>query len=305
MVMAACLTHSTLFIKTHFCASPSCPCRLLELSLQALQVDAALTVDSATSVLADAKRRYHRLAMQLHPDKCKLPGVDSAFSTLGRAMRIISNHGSAAEDGPTAERPEEATVDGEVGADALGHLHSGRGILDKVLWTQHRLVVQAHVIPPALHGKLLSRVDYSKAAACEGGDEPLLFVPLAHIPTFQRSTGGDTVGVQVRAVVNDMLQGLTEMAASAGGTQAGSHPSVTAGAPEPGITAEAPSCAPAQSAGFPQEEELVEGVLLVSCRAALQGRFPLNGTYFQINEAFVDCETAEVPLKVRQCFALF
>ncbi|GAB4822558.1 hypothetical protein N2152v2_009604 [Parachlorella kessleri] len=40
-----------------------------------------------------------------------------------------------------------------------------------------------------------------------------------------------------------------------------------------------------------------EGVVLVTCRTAMQGRFPLNGTYFQMNEVFVDQATAEAPVK--------
>ena len=36
-------------------------------------------------------------------------------------------------------------------------------------------------------------------------------------------------------------------------------------------------CEPSQD-----EDVAVEGILLVNCRAALRGRFPLNGTYFQI-----------------------
>jgi RRM in Demeter len=42
-------------------------------------------------------------------------------------------------------------------------------------------------------------------------------------------------------------------------------------------------------------------VLLVPCRTALLGKFPLNGTYFQVNEVFLDHSTLreEASLRVR------
>lgn len=45
--------------------------------------------------------------------------------------------------------------------------------------------------------------------------------------------------------------------------------------------------------------EFVEGLLLVACRAALHGRFPLAGTYFQTNEVFVDATTIHSHIRVR------
>lgn len=39
-------------------------------------------------------------------------------------------------------------------------------------------------------------------------------------------------------------------------------------------------------------------VLLVPCCAALHGRFPLNGTYFQTNEVFMDATSLERPVTV-------
>lgn len=49
----------------------------------------------------------------------------------------------------------------------------------------------------------------------------------------------------------------------------------------------------------------IEGVILVTCRSAMGGRFPLNGTYFQVNEVFADQFTADAPIQVcaGSCFA--
>ncbi|KAL4579667.1 hypothetical protein LXL04_015823 [Taraxacum kok-saghyz] len=45
-----------------------------------------------------------------------------------------------------------------------------------------------------------------------------------------------------------------------------------------------------------EEEEMVFGTYLVPCRTATRGSFPLDGTFFQINEVFADDETSRKPL---------
>nr|XP_016496777.1 PREDICTED: protein ROS1-like [Nicotiana tabacum] len=44
--------------------------------------------------------------------------------------------------------------------------------------------------------------------------------------------------------------------------------------------------------------ETVRGTLLIPCRTANRGRFPLNGTYFQVNEVFADEESTKQPIDV-------
>eukprot|EP00250_Pteridium_aquilinum_P002053 c12259_g2_i1 orf=432-1814(-) len=44
--------------------------------------------------------------------------------------------------------------------------------------------------------------------------------------------------------------------------------------------------------------ETVSGTLLVPCRTAMRGRFPLNGTYFQVNEVFADHASSLRPFQV-------
>ncbi|KAI5066887.1 hypothetical protein GOP47_0017415 [Adiantum capillus-veneris] len=44
--------------------------------------------------------------------------------------------------------------------------------------------------------------------------------------------------------------------------------------------------------------EVVSGTLLIPCKTALQGSFPLNGTYFQVNEVFADHESSLQPFQV-------
>ncbi|KAL3701272.1 hypothetical protein R1sor_019294 [Riccia sorocarpa] len=47
-------------------------------------------------------------------------------------------------------------------------------------------------------------------------------------------------------------------------------------------------------------EDTVKGTLLVPCRTANRGAFPLNGTYFQVNEVFADHETSINPITVQR-----
>ncbi|XP_021743317.1 protein ROS1-like [Chenopodium quinoa] len=42
----------------------------------------------------------------------------------------------------------------------------------------------------------------------------------------------------------------------------------------------------------------VRGTLLIPCRTAMRGSFPLNGTYFQVNEVFADHESSLNPIPV-------
>ncbi|XP_068658427.1 DNA glycosylase/AP lyase ROS1-like isoform X2 [Aristolochia californica] len=44
--------------------------------------------------------------------------------------------------------------------------------------------------------------------------------------------------------------------------------------------------------------QTVRGTLLIPCRTAMRGSFPLNGTYFQVNEVFADHDSSIEPLDV-------
>ncbi|XP_058204080.1 DNA glycosylase/AP lyase ROS1-like [Rhododendron vialii] len=44
--------------------------------------------------------------------------------------------------------------------------------------------------------------------------------------------------------------------------------------------------------------QIVRGTILIPCRTAMRGSFPLNGTYFQVNEVFADHESSINPIDV-------
>ncbi|KAF7804338.1 protein ROS1 [Senna tora] len=44
--------------------------------------------------------------------------------------------------------------------------------------------------------------------------------------------------------------------------------------------------------------QIVRGTFLIPCRTAMRGSFPLNGTYFQVNEVFADHDSSLNPINV-------
>ncbi|KAK8952253.1 Protein ROS1 [Platanthera zijinensis] len=46
------------------------------------------------------------------------------------------------------------------------------------------------------------------------------------------------------------------------------------------------------------ESHKIRGTLLIPCRTAMRGSFPLNGTYFQVNEVFADHHSSREPIYV-------
>ncbi|GMJ02936.1 hypothetical protein HRI_003962800 [Hibiscus trionum] len=46
------------------------------------------------------------------------------------------------------------------------------------------------------------------------------------------------------------------------------------------------------------QSQIVRGTLLIPCRTAMRGSFPLNGTYFQVNEVFADHDSSLNPIAV-------
>jgi len=308
--------------------------RLLELSLQALNFDLSLSVDSAESVLTAARSNYRQLARALHPDKCKLPGAADAFSGLAMAIRIVSEYnveqeelekdngnieesgekihldatGAAVNGNSVQQNPSPAGVTSNSPAAPLGH---------RIVWNQSRLVVAAHILPAHvhstfshLHGALLDN-GCSESDTVAGEAQDVMFLPMNNIPTFQReelagrrkttttmttkAKSALDIKEQVELVINGLLNAVcegekearrldvlvdTDTPAIRGSDNSGCHNSL-------------PAAALAEN-----EDDLVEGMLLVTCRAALRNRFPLNGTYFQINELFADLQTAVQAVKV-------
>ncbi|XP_074292837.1 DEMETER-like protein 2 [Silene latifolia] len=47
-----------------------------------------------------------------------------------------------------------------------------------------------------------------------------------------------------------------------------------------------------------RESKTVPGTIMIPCRTALKGNFPLNATHFQANEVFADWQTSQIPFDI-------
>ncbi|KAF0932071.1 hypothetical protein E2562_007870, partial [Oryza meyeriana var. granulata] len=66
---------------------------------------------------------------------------------------------------------------------------------------------------------------------------------------------------------------------------------------ETGKLCESSTCFSCNSTREMQSQK-VRGTLLIPCRTAMRGSFPLNGTYFQVNEVFADHYSSQNPIDV-------
>ncbi|MCP9266176.1 Protein CBR-DNJ-1 [Dirofilaria immitis] len=74
------------------------------------------------------EREYRKLALQLHPDKCRAPGATEAFKALGNAYAVLSNKDKRAQyDLYGAEGPRRRTSQYE---DEFSEYDYGRGFED-------------------------------------------------------------------------------------------------------------------------------------------------------------------------------
>ncbi|XP_004301529.1 PREDICTED: protein ROS1-like [Fragaria vesca subsp. vesca] len=60
------------------------------------------------------------------------------------------------------------------------------------------------------------------------------------------------------------------------------------------------TCFSCSSLSTQDDTDTIRGTILIPCRTATRGSFPLNGTYFQINEVFADHESSINPIKVHR-----
>ncbi|XP_051130778.1 transcriptional activator DEMETER-like [Andrographis paniculata] len=74
-------------------------------------------------------------------------------------------------------------------------------------------------------------------------------------------------------------------------------PERTCSSQEQGGMCSRKTCFPCCSAREAQTQT-VRGTILIPCRTAMRGSFPLNGTYFQVNEVFADDESSTNPITV-------
>ncbi|XP_022765546.1 transcriptional activator DEMETER-like [Durio zibethinus] len=74
-------------------------------------------------------------------------------------------------------------------------------------------------------------------------------------------------------------------------------PEQSCGSQEPGRLCNEKTCFVCSSVRE-ANSQTVRGTILIPCRTAMRGSFPLNGTYFQVNEVFADHESSLNPVDV-------
>ncbi|XWS56333.1 hypothetical protein CRYUN_Cryun09bG0076900 [Craigia yunnanensis] len=74
-------------------------------------------------------------------------------------------------------------------------------------------------------------------------------------------------------------------------------PEQSCGSQEPGRLCNEKTCFACNSVRE-ANAQTVRGTILIPCRTAMRGSFPLNGTYFQVNEVFADHESSLNPMDV-------
>jgi len=278
------------------------------------------------------RRRYLALSSSIHPDKCPLPGADRAFAALQEAHGILaecfcSSTSSPSSTGRERKRGEggedddddENDDDGENGddeeeeGDAAIPYPTGRSCALRT----------AFVVPDDLTRRLLSPALVKQHAALK--DEPFL---LLEMPEAARRSGGGGGGGS-----GSVGGGSGERVDVDGSLPSSSFPSPpppprswrhnrlapyferlleyrgegTLSLPPPTTTttpevsaAPPPLSPPPLSPPPPAAVPSRCYALLVPVRTAMAGRFPLHGTYFQINECFLDRSTLRAPLRVRR-----
>lgn len=181
---------------------------------------------------------------------------------------------------------------------------------------------QAYEVPASFHGGLSPAV----TAHHTRGDLPLLLLPLPpHArppPPPARPSAAQTSSRDLSAPAPasprtpsagpDGTPAGAEPGSSAEGGTSGTHKVTPPGAgvdegfprgsgeePE-GVDMEGPSGGPGDAGGYDSEKRVRQAAcaLLVPCRTAMRGHFPLNGTYFQVNEVFLDDTTLHCPIQV-------
>ena len=281
--------------------------------------------------------------MLVHPDRCAHNSAEDAFAAASQAYDVLRDHGERLVRAALLGLPDDERAGDRCAGDAAAEGGGATAMvpaadveeaLRQTVWNQNRLAVQAVVVPPgALLRRRLLHPAYQQqfAPGSSLAAEPLLFLPVADIPTLKKRRRLLMAPLAVAAAASAApgaaaARTPAPLAASTGtdedagddtGSQAlqpwtqeggdgGSSPTCTATPRGDSSLADASSQEPLAAEAPPPEQvsqqehaeedegEGVEGLLLVTARTALWGRFPLNGTYFQVGSgAWRDAWTAE------------
>lgn len=247
-------------------------CSLSNLGLQILGITEEHKQNSQDNVLLLARQKYHYFARLLHPDKCKKTEAVGAFITLSKLIDVVSR---GIQSPKHIDRPNEEIqktlllhAPGDLRSDACCNAtetsYVKRELHNRLTWSQNRLVVLAYRMSREMQAPLVQR--FSSATKGLLQSEKLIFLPLRNLPSINPYLKKEEMVGTITHEVSDLMQDIL--------------------------------CAISGEKG--DISSTLDGLLLVPSRSALEGRFPLNGTYFQINEVFLDQATVSNTIKVRK-----
>uniref|UniRef100_A0A1D2A9X5 J domain-containing protein n=2 Tax=Auxenochlorella protothecoides TaxID=3075 RepID=A0A1D2A9X5_AUXPR len=282
------------------------------------------------------RQRYRQLSRHVHPDRCSHPDAHEVFSALQLALEVLQEEMVPAPDIAVGEqvgcgkedagpRFQSVAELGRSNDEALG------GVRNPARLVLHCLAVPWGMLPPRLarYGSSQRREQLplflpepcevsaqgSRTAArmfepevlppvagAEGAASP---VPVSHVdmevdahlenPMSLAAEQGLEVhaGVETDAVLtadtslaaDDSVDQVDRCAACLEEASDGASPGTI-------LASKEAACSPATHC---------RGIVLLPASTALLGRFPLNGTYFQVNEVFADHSTVTNPVEIELC----
>ena len=239
---------------------------------------AVLRLDPGADFIT-AKAAHQRLSRVVHPDKCADPRADRAFALITAARNAIdpqfNGNSSANPDSVVDAGAYNVTVDNEIVVDTTpcGTLHDIED--DPTSDARMAATLFEETRGFAAHAATVAASMAASPLQLAVRPPPLSMSRIRHELKAWSLTS--------ELIPPSLLERAPEL-------DVGYYLAVRCGLPS--------AIAAARAASRAEGRELVPLTVMVPCRAAMNGKFPLHGTYFQTNEVFLDAETAVRPKMV-------
>ena len=234
---------------------------------------AVLRLDPGADFLT-AKAAHQRLCRVVHPDKCADPRADRAFALITAARNAMDPNFNRPFDNPDSVVKDGAynvTVDNEI---VVEETPCGvRDIEDDP--------TSDACMAATLSAEARGFAAHAATVAASIAASPLQLATRPPPPNMSRIRHE----LKAWSLTSDLVPAsLLERAPE---LDVGYYLAVRCGLPS--------ATAAARIASESTGRETVPLTVMVPCRAAMNGKFPLHGTFFQTNEVFLDAETAVRP----------
>ena len=234
---------------------------------------AVLRLDPGADFLT-AKAAHQRLSRVVHPDKCADPRADRAFALITAARNAMDPNFHKPFDNPDSVVKDGAynvTVDNEI-------------IVEETPCGVHDIEddpTSDACMAATLSAETRGFAAHAATVAASIAASPLQLAVRPPPPNMSRIRHE----LKAWSLTSDLVPAsLLERAPE---LDVGYYLAVRCGLPS--------ATAAARIASESTGREMIPLTVMVPCRAAMNGKFPLHGTFFQTNEVFLDAETAVRP----------